>query len=115
MSAESSHRLVNKLVGSATFTKRKSYAPNYILRGEGEAPPELAVASRTVSSSDRSLASRFVNSDRKHEPSYYPALAAFDIKVDRKSKFPVLPLAIATVCRTIANAHLRRELTKGGL
>jgi hypothetical protein len=55
----------------------------------------------------------FVNSDRKPEPSYYPALAAFDIKVDRKSKFPVLLLAIATVCRTIANARLRSELTKG--
>src|SRR5271168_3970545 len=55
----------------------------------------------------------FVNSDRKREPSDYPALAAFDIKVDRKSKFPVLLLAIATVCRTIANARLRSELTKG--
>ena len=42
-----------------------------------------------------------------------PALAAFDIKVDRKSKFPVLLLATATVCRTIANARLRSELTKG--
>src|SRR5271156_5012606 len=55
----------------------------------------------------------FVNSDRKREPSDYPALAAFDIKVDRKSKFPALLLAIATVCRTIANARLRSELTKG--
>jgi hypothetical protein len=55
----------------------------------------------------------FVNSDSKPEPSYYPALAAFDIKVDRKSKFPVLLLAIATVCQTIANARLRSELTKG--
>jgi hypothetical protein len=44
----------------------------------------------------------FVNSDRKPEPSYYPALAAFDIKVDRKSKFPVLLLAMATVYRTLA-------------
>ena len=43
----------------------------------------------------------FVNSDRKPEPSYYPALAAFDIQVDRKLKFPVLLLAIATVWRTI--------------
>ena len=49
----------------------------------------------------------------KPELGDYPALAAFDIKVDRKSKFPVLPLAIATVCRTIANARLRTELTKG--
>src|SRR5271170_1624763 len=55
----------------------------------------------------------FVNSDRKPEPSYYPALAAFDIKVDRKSKFPVLLSAMATVYRTIANARLRSELTKG--
>ena len=55
----------------------------------------------------------FVNSDRKPEPSYYPALAAFDIRVDRKPKLPVLPLAIATVRRTIANARLRTELTKG--
>ena len=55
----------------------------------------------------------FVNSDRKPEPSYHPALAAFDIKVDRKLKFPVLPLAIATVCRTIANARLHSELIKG--
>src|SRR5271154_7603719 len=55
----------------------------------------------------------FVNADRKREPSDYPALAAFDIKVDRKSKFPVLLLAIATFCRTIANARLRSELTKG--
>jgi hypothetical protein len=43
--------------------------------------------------------------------SYYPALAAFDIKVDRKSKFLVLLLAIATTCWTVANAHLRSELT----
>jgi hypothetical protein len=49
----------------------------------------------------------------KPEPSYYPALAVFDIKVDRKSKFPVLLLAMATVYRTIANARLRSELTKG--
>jgi hypothetical protein len=35
----------------------------------------------------------------------YPALAAFDIKVDRKLKSPVLLLAVATVCWTIANAH----------
>src|SRR5271168_4201999 len=42
-----------------------------------------------------------------------PPLAAFDIKVDRKLKFPVLLLAIATVYRTIANARLRSELTKG--
>jgi hypothetical protein len=55
----------------------------------------------------------FVNSNRKPEPSYYPALAAFDIKVDRKSKFPVLPLAVAAVCQTVANARLRTELTKG--
>src|SRR5271170_4199593 len=55
----------------------------------------------------------FVRSDRKPEPSYYPALAAFDIKVDRKSRFPVLLLAVATVRRTIANARLRSELTKG--
>jgi hypothetical protein len=55
----------------------------------------------------------FVRSDSKPEPSDYPALAAFDTKVDRKSKFPVLLLAIATVCRTIANAHLQSELTKG--
>jgi hypothetical protein len=55
----------------------------------------------------------FVRSDRKPEPSCYPALAAFDIKVDRKSRFPVLLLAVATVCRTIANARLRSELTKG--
>jgi hypothetical protein len=54
-----------------------------------------------------------VNFDRKPEPSYYPALAAFDIKVDRKLKFPVSLLAIATVCRTIANARLQSELTKG--
>jgi hypothetical protein len=54
-----------------------------------------------------------VNSDRKLEPSHYPALAAFDIKVDRKSKFSVLLLAMATVCRTIANARLRPELTQG--
>jgi hypothetical protein len=50
---------------------------------------------------------------KKPEPSDYPALAAFDIKVDRKSKFQVLLLAIATVCRTIANARLQSELTKG--
>jgi hypothetical protein len=37
------------------------------------------------------------------KPSDYPALAAFDMTVDRKSKFPVLLLAIATVCWTIAN------------
>jgi hypothetical protein len=54
-----------------------------------------------------------VSSDRKPEPSYYPALAASDIKVDRKSKSSVLLLAIATVYRTIANARLRLELTKG--
>jgi hypothetical protein len=36
--------------------------------------------------------------DRKPEPLDYLILAAFDIKVDRKSKFPVLLLAIATVC-----------------
>jgi hypothetical protein len=55
----------------------------------------------------------FVRSDSKPEPSDYPALAAFDIKGDRKSKFPVLLLAIATVCRTIANARLQSELIKG--
>ena len=47
------------------------------------------------------------------EPLDYPALAAFDIKVGRKSKFPVLLLAIATVSRTIATARLQPELTKG--
>jgi len=50
----------------------------------------------------------FVNSDRKPEPLYYSTLAAFDIKVDRKSKVPVLLLATATVYRTIAD--LRSEL-----
>ena len=39
-----------------------------------------------------------VRSDSKPEPSDYPALGAFDIKVDGKSKFPVLLLAIATIC-----------------
>jgi hypothetical protein len=55
----------------------------------------------------------FVRSDSKPEPSDYPALAAFDIKVDRKSKFPALLLAIATVRQTITNAPLQSELTKG--
>ena len=39
----------------------------------------------------------FVRSDSNPEPSDYPSLAVFDIKVDRKSKFPVLLLAVATV------------------
>ena len=57
-------------------------------------------------------APRLSNSGRKPEPSYNnPVLAAFDIEVDRKSKFQALLLAIATVCRTIANARLRSELT----
>jgi hypothetical protein len=47
------------------------------------------------------------------EPPDYPALAASDIKVDRNSKFPVLLLAIATICQTIANARLQSELAKG--
>jgi hypothetical protein len=55
----------------------------------------------------------FVRSNSKPEPSDYLALAAFDIKVDRESKFPVLLLAIATVCQTIANARLQSELIKG--
>jgi hypothetical protein len=41
-----------------------------------------------------------VNSGCKPEPLDYLTLAAFDIKVDRKSKFRVLLLAIATVCQT---------------
>lgn len=54
-----------------------------------------------------------VNSDRKPKPSYYPTLAASDIKADGKPKFPVLVLAIAIICRTTANARLRSELAKG--
>jgi hypothetical protein len=55
----------------------------------------------------------FVRSDSKLEPSDYPALAAFDIKVDRKSKFLVLLLAIITICRTIANARFAIGVEKG--
>jgi len=56
-----------------------------------------------------------VRSDSKLEPADSPALAAFDIKADRKSKFLVSLLAIATVYRTIANVCLQSELTKGGV
>jgi hypothetical protein len=55
----------------------------------------------------------FVRSDSKLEPSDYLALAAFDIKVDRKSKFLVSLLAIATVCRTIASCALAIGVYKG--
>jgi hypothetical protein len=55
----------------------------------------------------------FVRTDSKPEPSDCPALATFDVKVDRKSKFPVSLLARATVCQTIADAHLQSELIKG--
>ena len=43
-----------------------------------------------------------------------PYVAAFDTKVNRKSQFPVLLLAIATVCRSFANACLQLDLTNGG-
>jgi hypothetical protein len=61
----------------------------------------------------RRMCTPFVTSDRKPEASDCPALAAFDIKADRKSKFSVLLLAIAAVCRAITNVRLRSELTKG--
>ena len=55
----------------------------------------------------------FVRTDSKPEPSDCPALAAFDVRVDRESKFPVSLLARAAVCQTIANARLQSEVIKG--
>jgi hypothetical protein len=52
-------------------------------------------------------------SDSKPKPWNYPSLAPLDVEVDKQLQFPELLLAVATVYRTVATAHLLSEVEMG--